>query len=680
MRMAPTQVEFFGFQGGLDQVTPPLLMPAGHCREAQNFEVDTLGGYSTTLGYERFDGRPSPHLAVPYYLPATVLATVSVGQTIVGGTSSATGVVCRVGSDYLVFTKKVGDFVPGEPVTVAAVTVATTTDFAAAEGGPTQELRAIFKNAAADIYRADIQAVPGSGPVLGLKWFEDTLYAWRNNAGGTLAVVHKSSPSGWQEVPLGEEIAFSNASVDVLQGQTLTQGGVTATIKRVLVESGSLQSGTNSGRLILAGRTGGSFSAGAATTSGLGAMTLAGAQAAITLLPGGRYVFARYNFGAGYRLYGCDGVNRGFEFDGEVFAPLRTGMPNDSPAHVAAHKSHLFFAFGNSLQHSAIADPYNWTPLLGAGELNLGDQITNLLPMPGDNVAGGAMACFTRQRSYMLYGNSAADWQLVTQRNDTGAIAHTARFVNTAYLLDNRGVTSMNATDAFGNFASSSLSQLIRPWVMESKTRALDACVVRDKNQYRVLFAYGRVLTMTLVEGRVAGFMPLSLRHQMVLMDSEDDELGNEVVFYGDTGGVVYQAERGTSFDGEPIDSYLTLAFNHSKSPRTLKQYRKVVFEVGGRGYSRFFYSGDLAYADADTPQILPVAMDFGDNALGTGAWDSGTWDSGTWDGSNLLPSEQSITGIGQNMAIRVNVSSDYYAPLTFYGALVHFTPRRQLR
>lgn len=680
MKMPQTQVEFFGFQGGLDLVTPPLMMPPGHCREAQNFEVNTLGGYTSTLGYERFDGRPSPHLAVPYYLPAIVTGSVAVGQTITGSTSGATGVVCRAASDYLVFTKRTGDFVPGENVTVSAVTVATTTDIATAEGGPTQELRAIFKKAAADIYRADIQAIPGSGSVLGMKWFGDTMYAFRNNVGGTQALLYKSSPTGWQAISLGEEISFSNATVDVLEDYILTRGAVTATIQRVMVESGSLQSGVNTGRLILSGRTGGNFTAGAATTSSGGTLTLSGAQTAITLQPNGRFVFARYNFGGGYRLYGCDGVNRGFEFDGSVFAPLRTGMPNDNPVHVAAHKNHLFFAFDNSLQHSAIANPYNWTPLMGAGELNLGDQITNLLPMPGDNVAGGAMACFTRQRSYMLYGNSSADWQLVTQRDDTGAIAYTSRFVNTAYLLDNRGVTSLNATDTFGNFAASSLSQLIRPWVMENKTRALDACVVRDKNQYRILFGGGRVLTMTLVEGRIGGFMPLTLRHQMALMDSEDDDLGNEVVFYGDTSGFVYQAERGTSFDGETIDAYLNLAFNHSKSPRMLKHYRKVVFEVGGSGYSRFYYSGDLAYADLETPQILPVLMDFGSNTLGAGAWDAGNWDFGTWDGSNLLPAEQSITGIGQNMAIRINISSNYYAPMTFYGALIHFVPRRQLR
>ena len=48
-------------------------------------------------------------------------------------------------------------------------------------------------------------------------------------------------------------------------GDTLTQGGVTATIRRVVVETGTLVSGVNTGRLIITAPGGGNFAAGAAT-------------------------------------------------------------------------------------------------------------------------------------------------------------------------------------------------------------------------------------------------------------------------------------------------------------------------------------------------------------------------------------------------------------------------------
>jgi hypothetical protein len=680
MKMPQTQVEFMPMTGGLDLITPPLMMPPGHCREAQNFEVDTLGGYVRCLGYERFDGRVKPSDALHYLLPANVTGSVSIGNTVTGLTSFATGVVIAVGSDRIVFTKATGQFLGNEEIQVAGVTQATSTDAVRVEGGDSQEQIAQYRNLAADVYRADIQSVPGEGQIRGLKFFNGTLYAIRNIVTSTAAKLYKSSISGWTEVSLGEQIEFSNANVDVTEGDTLTQGGVTAIVERVVVESGSLQSGTNAGRLILSGRAGGNFSAGAATSTGSGALTLSGAQTAITLEPNGRYKFTTYNFGAGLRLYGCDGVNPAFEFDGSVYVPIRTGMTEDRPQMIAAHKNHLFLGFDNSLQHSAIADPYNWTPLLGAGELNLGDRNTNLLPMPGDNIAGGAMACFTRNRTYLLYGASSADWQLVNQRSDIGALPYTAQFIETGYFMDDRGITSLSASDTFGNFAASSLSQLIRPWLIENKSRVLDSCVVRDKNQYRLLFNGGRMIVMTLNQRGVAGFMPQLLAHPISLLEETENTDGTEVVFYGGANGMVYQAERGTSFDGEPIEAYLTLAFNHSKSPRVLKQYRKAVFEVGGLGFAQFNMSADLAYAASETPQLDASAVGFGDNSLGAGRWDSGNWDQATWDGAILLPAELPIAGVAQNMGMRITQFSDYYAPLTFYGVLLHFTPRRQLR
>jgi hypothetical protein len=152
------------------------------------------------------------------------------------------------------------------------------------------------------------------------------------------------------------------------------------------------------------------------------------------------------------------------------------------------------------------------------------------------------------------------------------------------------------------------------------------------------------------------------------------------VVFYASNTGMVYQAEKGTSFDGEPIEAYLTLAFNHSKSPRVLKQYRKAVFEVGGLGFAQFNMSADLAYATSEVPQLDASQVGFGDNSLGAGSWDAGNWDQATWDGAILLPAELPITGVAQNMGMRITQFSDYFEPLNFYGVLLHYTPRRQMR
>ena len=82
----------------------------------------------------------------------------------------------------------------------------------------------------------------------------------------------------WSALAKYEEVAFTAGSGDVDVGDTLTKGGVTATINGVTITSGSLGAGTAAGSLRIASRAGGSFSAGAATTTGAGAVPLSGAE------------------------------------------------------------------------------------------------------------------------------------------------------------------------------------------------------------------------------------------------------------------------------------------------------------------------------------------------------------------------------------------------------------------
>jgi hypothetical protein len=176
------------------------------------------------------------------------------------------------------------------------------------------------------------------------------------------------------------------------------------------------------------------------------------------------------------------------------------------------------------------------------------------------------------------------------------------------------------------------------------------------------------------------GFMPMLFGHTMVLCESAELSDGTEAVFYGGDNGMVYQSDKGTSFDGGAIDAYMTFVFNHSKSPRTLKQYRKAVLEIGGNGYSRFYLSADLAYGSTEIEQIPNREVSMEGINLEAGNWDDGNWDTGVWDGKTLLPAEHELTGVGQNISLRLSQSSDYYEPITFYGVLLHYTPRRNLR
>ncbi len=698
LKMPDVKSAFFAFNGGLDEITPPIQQANGALRSCSNVEIGANGGYATLSGYERYDGRLKPSDAVYHIIDATITGSYAAGNTLTGASSGATGVLVTTGtSGYLVLTKLTGTFQSGENLQVSAVTIAVATSATSIGSASTQALNATYTNLAATQYRADIAVVPGAGSVLGVWMFAGNKYAFRNNVGETAAVLHKQSSSGWTTVTMYNEISFTAGSgaATIIDAGTLAQGGVTATIKRVVVQSGSLAGGTAVGRLIITNPAGGNFSGGAATV-GAGTLTLTAVQTAITFLPNGRFRFDNWNFGGGTgatKMYGCDGVNRGFEFDGTTLVPLSTGMTTDTPTRVKAHKNHLFFAFAGSAQHSGIGDPYRWTTLSGAGELACGDTITDFTQLTG-NSAGAAMAMWTRQRTLVLYGNDSTDWNLVAYSDESGALAHTAQFITQGVVLHDLGIKLLSTTQAYGNFLSSVASQKVAPSLNALISTATDSMVVRTKNQYRVFFSGGDAVYMTFNNGGgisqqgsggaasqpgvgVNGFTTVRLPNAITCSVSAIGSSGAEEIYFGSTDGYVYQMDVGTSFDGAAITWRTAFTFNHFGGPRQLKTFRKGVTEVTGSGYAEFSAGYQLSYGSTE----FDVASDTSiTSALSETSWDSFTWDQFVWDGRNLAPYEADIVGTAENIALAFSGSSAEFQPFTMNAEIIHYTNRRLLR
>ena len=137
-------------------------------------------------------------------------------------------------------------------------------------------------------------------------------------------------------------IPFNAGTATIAEGTAINNGsGATATVLRVALASGDW-GGTPqaSGRLYVSGVTG---TWAASNPIGRWRNDQGDGDRAIStpaLLPGGTVECANYNFYASsnsYRLYGVDGVNPAFEFDGSNFYQLITAMPQDKPTHLACH-------------------------------------------------------------------------------------------------------------------------------------------------------------------------------------------------------------------------------------------------------------------------------------------------------------------------------------------------------
>lgn len=613
--MDDVDYEYFPLKGGLDQVSPALSLPPGMCRDSQNFECNVMGGYSRIAGFERYDGRPKPSEQAYWVLRTPIANTLAVGNAIVGATSSATAAVAFIdfvsepGTAVVVITKLIGTFhVGGEDLKVGGVVKAHAFAAEQRSDASTPKLDVQYQKYAADIYRADIQVVPGVGVVLGVWMFNDIVYAFRNKADGTQALMYKSTAAGW-----------------------------------VLVTTPNLA-------------------------------------------PGGKYEFRNANFGgsaAMLKMFGCDGVNKGFQFDGTTFTQITTGMALDKPQHLEIHKNYLFYSFDASCQHSAIGDPLTWSAVVGAGEIALGETITSMRTYLGSSSGSSgssstdALVIHTQSKTEILYGSSNADFSLSKQSDVAGGVAQSVQVMDQPYYLSDLGIVNLKTTQAFGNFVSSSLSQAVNPFIIQERSRVSSSCIIRAKNQYRLYFNDGFGLHMSFLNGKVIGLMPVNLGLVIRCITSQKDSLNNELIFAGSDSGYVYQMEKGPNFDGQPVIGYLYLTFAAFKSPRTIKRWRRAVMEVKGGGYMEYSVGYDLAWASTDIAPSpdTPVA-----SQLNGANWDTFLWDQFFWDGVNEGPAEVPLDGSGENIGLKIFTQGDSFSPFNVASVTYHFSIRRKLR
>jgi hypothetical protein len=709
------------FPGGLDLTTPPLRLPPGALHDVLNFEVAQFGGYTRVAGYERTDGHPSPSTAtyiivqviagdpsvpalgdvVGHSVPAdfttdfdsdfvssprTIAGKPTIGQTVIQRATGASGliaVIVTTPTPYLVLTRVSGQFDDSSQLELlgfGVLGVATPQIFQV-----DAKTDAIYRAAAADVYRALIGKVPGSGPVLGVVSMAfggvDQLYAFRANAGGIYALLYRASSMGWVLIPYFHTVEFTAGGTAIpLDGDTLTQGSATATIKRVMWQSGSWTGGTAVGRFVVDQIDHGDFTAGAATTTSGAHVTISDIQKPIVMASGGRFEFVKCNFSGQLvtrRIYGVDGVNPAFEFDGETLAPISTGLTADHPLHIAFHKNFLFLAQAASLFYCAAGNPFKWSAVDGAGEIATGDTITGMITLPGSQTTA-TLGVFLHNNSAFLYGTSPDTFNFVTFNTGIGAVPYSIQNLFDTFFLDDLGAVTLKTTLNWGNFLPTTLTKNILPFIARERGNLVASAVSREKSQYRLFFADGYALYCTVLNQQYLGAGLALFPDCMTCVDNTKLVTDDEATYAGSESGYVYQLDRGTSFDGRAINAYFQTAWDAIKSPRILKRFRAASIEVQGDNYTEIQYGYQLGYNSDQIAQIPDTSAVLN---LGTVPfWDSFVWDEFTWDGSGLFPTDVDETGTAENVRVTITSGTNYIAPYTINSIIHHYSMRRGMR
>ena len=546
-------------------------------------------------------------------------------------------------------------------------------------------LNAQWQAAAADIYRALISAVPGSGPILGVVHMifsgQDQVYAFRANVAGTAVNIYKASTAGWVLVPFFNTVSFTaGGTATPMDGDTLTQGGATATIQRVMVGSGTIAASTAAGTFVITTPNLG-FSAGAATTSSGMTLTLSGAQTPIVLQPGGRFEFVKGNFSGQLitrRIYFCDGVNQACEFDGVTVAPITTGLSPDAPSHIAIHKSFLFLSQASSAFYSAAGFPFKWSAVDGAGEIACSDTVNDMLTLPGAQTTA-TLGIWMRSSTGLLYGIDPSSFNFTIYNVGIGGIAGSVQNLFDTFAYSEPGVVNLQQTLNYGNFTSSALTRNIQPFINQQRSKITTSLVSHLKGQYRVFFNDGYGLWLTLANQQYLGAAIVQFPNPVNCCDVDTNMSGNEVSYFGsiDSQGYIYQMDTGPSFDGAALFAYITPAWDYLKTPEWLKQYRRARVEMSGSSYAAI----NFGYGLGDNSPLIgqPSSTSYA-SSFSPAQWDSFTWDNFFWDGQTISPTYVSLSGTAQDIQPVIGCSSNFIQPFIIDSITYQYSVRRRLR
>lgn len=679
--------------GGLDLVTPSLAIKEGKCIGCLNYESEARG-YRRIGGYERYDGQPKPSAATYVLLNFDAGSTeIAEDDTVTGATSGATGIAIATvvdsgtwaGGDaagYVVLYNHTGTFQDNENLQVSASPVAVANGTGIENGAATDALNDSYLASARSKRRSAIAAVPGSGPIRGGFTYKGDLYVIRDNVGGTAAVLHKATSSGWSAQSFGSTIAFDAGTAAFSEGETLTGGtsGATATIERVVHQTGTWAGTDADGYLVLSGVSG-TFSDNETITSAAGSATANGADAAVTWAAGGTYRAIEHNFyGASdlKRAYIVSGTQRAMEWDGSVMAPIETGVETslDKPTFVAVMREHLFLGFdGGALFFSGTGLPLSFQAVDGAGQAALGDSLTGMRSQNKD-----ALIITGRNRVAYLTGNNSTDFQLKTISTDSGAVENTLEVVGRPYFLDDMGIRDLEAAQSFGDWRIGTITSMIEPLIREQRTSGKTPIAlqrVRSKDLMRLWYDDGTGISIYIGRSQPE-CMQFKVGFTPTWVYSGEDANGYEVLFAGDDAGMVYQLDSGNSFDGGEVEAFLRPAFLHQGSPSQYKRYLRAYLDVLTDEESTVLsFASDFTFGDSNHPSGVETSQTvYG----GGGFWDTMIWNKFNWSAPFESDTVIELHGIGRNLSLVFMSDNTEEKPHVLASLSVTYSPRRQRR
>ncbi len=355
------------------------------------------------------------------------------------------------------------------------------------------------------------------------------------------------------------------------------------------------------------------------------------------------------------------------------FAVIEAAMTG--ARYACVHRNFLFLGFASgSVQWSSLGNPELFDAATGgAGELGTGDTVTGLLSHKGILIIGGAKSV------NFLKGNSNTDFSITAALTSTGIREFSlVEMASEPYFAHARGMVAMGASQLLGDFVYRQYGMDVSNLFTQDWVSPIGVLADRNRNQYRLYLSDGSALYGTISPDQAAPiaftkFIPPS---KISCVCSGDSFSGGYVSFAGLESGEVVQLDKGTSFNGEPIESILVTANNYLRSPQVLKRFHRAWVEVASGvvadGSMLVAYELDLGNSEIDAASVNII-----EQKIKGGRFDLATFDGISWSSPTVNDAQIDVSGIAKSIALSFYSKSATQLPSIINGYTVSFTPRR---
>lgn len=556
---------------------------------------------------------------------------------------------------------------------------------------------ATYDDAAREVRRAAISKVGGagaSGPVVGC--FEDEAYtlAVRNNAAGTIGKMWKTSGAGWAEISGSFILSYTNgnknAGTKIKVGQTITAAGAGGTVTSINTESGSWDTGTAAGYIGVT-TTSGTFTTGTITGNLLGTATYT--SLTDSLKKDGKYKFAHGVFDLFPGLqrkkvtFVASSVYYPSYIDGGKIIPILSHDLPDNRANnlfatsIVEFKNRLWLGYPDGrLVFSNVGNPLDFDPTTFSGMINIEDEIVELKVTTGDVLMVMCKNSIQAVKALSVGDTSTGvvtDYLFSTSTltSNAGCISGSVhRIFDDIIYIDDRGLTSLEATQKFGDFETKSYSKAIQKTLNLNLPNIVGTYVDATSNQYRVLFSdgFGIIFTFNMTSNRGSSTSFKAVKGATTFRYLVNVTCVGEKVF-GSDDGFLYKADSGTSFNGFPIITQLDTSYHHYQAPSMIKRFREVSFEGAIPFNLDFLIKANFDYKDSN--YIASTVQDelIVSGGLG-GVYGEGKYDVMRYSSSDNQTSVYYVAAYGTSMSLSLQTSNKYVEPHTLSSMIVQYS------